>query len=675
MQLFRGTVRDNLTFFDASVADSHILDVVDTMGLSDWFAAMPEGLDTELQSGDGGLSAGEAQLLVFTRVFLKDPGLVILDEASSRLDPATETRIDRAVEHLLAERTGIIIAHRLTTVARADEIVILDDGRIAEHGVREASPRTRHRAFTACCRPACRSCRHETLAVGSAHYQLRAVVLCWQHGGDHHPLPRLPGTGTGQSRVLQFHHWRRTRPLRTVDDDSTHRCRWTRAHRWHDRHTGDECPLAYRIGALLQKNMLGHIFQLPGASALSGSAGESISRFRGDVDETRRFPLRVNDWIASIINGIISITIMMWIDPYITLICVLPILAVTGFVYVLRMRIAALRKAAREAAGHVTGYIGELFGAVQAVKVASAEVSMIEQFGILNRRRSQRALRDRLFDQLMESVFRNAVNISTAVIMILAAQKMRSGSFTVGDFSLFVYYLPGLAEMTWMFGSTFARFKQLGVSFDRMRMVMRGAADEDLVAHGPIYMNDDAPPVLQPPRLDEDWLERLEIRDLSFTHEDTGRGIEEISLSLERGSFTVVTGRIGSGKTTFLRALLGLLPKDGGEILWNGKSVDDPASFFVPPRSAYTPQVPWLYSAPLRDNLLMGLPEDGVDLHEAIRAAVLEEDLEALDEGLRTVVGPKGVRLSGGQMQRTAAARMFVRAPELLVFDDLSERS
>ena len=431
-------------------------------------------------------------------------------------------------------------------------------------------------------------------------------------------------------------------------------------------------PLSYRIGALLQKNILGHIFQLPGASALSGSAGESISRFRGDVDETRRFPLRVNDWIASIVNGVISIAIMMWIDPYITLICLVPILAVTGFVYVLRLRIATLRRAAREAAGTVTGYIGELFGAVQAVKVASAESSMIEQFGILNRQRSQAALRDRLFDQLMESVFRNAVNISTAVIMILAAQKMRSGSFTVGDFSLFVYYLPGLAEMTWMFGSTFARFKQLGVSFDRMRVVMRGAPDEDLVAHGPIYMNDDAPPVLQPPRRDEDRLERLEIRDLSFAHEDTGRGIEEISLSLERGSFTVVTGRIGSGKTTLLRALLGLLPKDRGEILWNGESVDDPASFFVPPRSAYTPQVPWLYSAPLRDNLLMGLPEDGVALHAAIRAAVLEEDLEALDEGLRTVVGPKGVRLSGGQMQRTAAARMFVRSPELLVFDDLS---
>jgi ATP-binding cassette subfamily B protein len=108
------------------------------MGLGSWFQALSEGLDTPLKSGDGGLSAGEAQLLVFTRVFLKDPGLVILDEASSRLDPATEARIERAVDHLLTGRTGILIAHRLTTVARADEIVILDNGRIAEHGERQS---------------------------------------------------------------------------------------------------------------------------------------------------------------------------------------------------------------------------------------------------------------------------------------------------------------------------------------------------------------------------------------------------------------------------------------------------------------------------------------------------------------------------------------------------------
>ena len=146
VQLFRGTVRDNLTFFDSSVPDDHILDVIDKMGLSDWFATLSDGLDTMLKSGGGGLSAGEAQLLVFTRVFLKDPGLVILDEASSRLDPATEARIEVAVDHLLERRTGIIIAHRLATVQRADDIFILDDGWIVESGERQvlaADPESR----------------------------------------------------------------------------------------------------------------------------------------------------------------------------------------------------------------------------------------------------------------------------------------------------------------------------------------------------------------------------------------------------------------------------------------------------------------------------------------------------------------------------------------------------
>ena len=137
-------------------------------------------------------------------------------------------------------------------------------------------------------------------------------------------------------------------------------------------------PLQYRIAALLQKNMLGRIFKLPGARALESSAGETISRFRGDVDEVRWFPLRLNDWIASIVNGVISIAVMMWINPYITMVSLVPIIAVMGIVYVMRMRIAAYRKAARETAGHVTGFIGELFGAVQAVKVSTSELSMID---------------------------------------------------------------------------------------------------------------------------------------------------------------------------------------------------------------------------------------------------------------------------------------------------------
>lgn len=134
VQIFRATVRENLSLFDDTVDDGTILSAIDQLGLSGWYGELPEGLDTLIQAG--GLSAGEAQLLAFGRVFLKDPGLVILDEPSSRLDPVTERRIDRAVHELLRGRTGIIIAHHLATVQRVDDIMILDNGRVAEFGQR-----------------------------------------------------------------------------------------------------------------------------------------------------------------------------------------------------------------------------------------------------------------------------------------------------------------------------------------------------------------------------------------------------------------------------------------------------------------------------------------------------------------------------------------------------------
>ncbi|MEO8972920.1 MAG: ABC transporter ATP-binding protein [Ktedonobacteraceae bacterium] len=147
VQLFHATVRDNLTFFDKSIPDEHILAVLDDLGLMTWYRSLPLGLDTELGSDGEGLSAGEAQLLAFTRVFLADPGLVILDEASSRLDPATEQLIERAVSKLLAGRTGIVIAHRLGTIQRADEVLILEHGYMLEHNDREALARDSESRF------------------------------------------------------------------------------------------------------------------------------------------------------------------------------------------------------------------------------------------------------------------------------------------------------------------------------------------------------------------------------------------------------------------------------------------------------------------------------------------------------------------------------------------------
>jgi ATP-binding cassette subfamily B protein len=138
VQLFNASIRDNLTFFDPTIPDADILNVIHQLGLAGWLESLEDGLDTILAAGGGDLSAGEAQLLALTRIFLKDPGLVILDEASSRLDPATEQLLEVAIGRLLRNRTGIIIAHRLATVERADEILILDRGEIMEHGTRTA---------------------------------------------------------------------------------------------------------------------------------------------------------------------------------------------------------------------------------------------------------------------------------------------------------------------------------------------------------------------------------------------------------------------------------------------------------------------------------------------------------------------------------------------------------
>lgn len=150
IQLFHATVRENLTFFDPASHDEHILPVIRELGLGKWYDALPHGLDTVLESGGGGLSAGEAQLLAFVRIFLQDPGLVILDEASARLDPATEEMLEDAVGRLVRDRTAIIIAHRLSTVQRTDRIMILEEGRIGEYGVRgvlAADPSSRFSAL------------------------------------------------------------------------------------------------------------------------------------------------------------------------------------------------------------------------------------------------------------------------------------------------------------------------------------------------------------------------------------------------------------------------------------------------------------------------------------------------------------------------------------------------
>jgi ATP-binding cassette subfamily B protein len=431
-------------------------------------------------------------------------------------------------------------------------------------------------------------------------------------------------------------------------------------------------PFFVHTMTLLRKNLLRHILRRPGAAALPDSPGEAISRFRGDVFEISLFALWLNDIQGLLLFGIVAVVAMFSINPSIAALSLAPFVVVAGISFAATNKIEMYRRASRKATGRVTGFIGEFFGAVQAVKVATAEENVIAHFDELNAERREVAIKDRVFNEVLHSIFRNAVNLGTGVVLILAGRSMSDGTFTVGDFALFAFFLEGISEMTTFVGLLLARYKQIGVSVERMARLMEGAPPEALVEMSPVYVEGDLPEVTYPTKTAADALETLDVRGLAYRYPGSEHGIEDIDLRIPRGGFTVVTGRIGSGKTTLLRVLLGLLPRDAGQVLWNGRPVEDLATHFVPPRCAYTAQVPRLFSDTLRNNLLMGLERDDESILRAVFKAVMDYDLSQFDHGLETMVGPKGVKLSGGQVQRTAAARMFVREPELLVFDDLS---
>jgi ATP-binding cassette, subfamily B, bacterial len=452
------------------------------------------------------------------------------------------------------------------------------------------------------------------------------------------------------------------------------------------------CTLYFQSCGVLRRNLLDWIVRKAGQRALGDSAGEAISRFRDDVEDVVRY---VENWVDGggiVLYVLISVAIMLSISPVLTLLALTPLLCIVAVAQFLSGRIRRYRRASREATGVVTGFIGEMFGAVLAVKVGRAETNVVKHFDVLNEKRRRAALKDTLFGELLRSINWNIVNVGTGVVLLTVNRAIHDGSFTVGDLALFVSYLPRTAEFVLWISDTVAQHRRAGVSLGRMQTLLKGAPPEQLIQGGPLHHSGALPEVPYVAKTLAHRLELLEVRGLSCLHPGSGRGVTGIDLDLPRGSFTVITGRVGAGKTTLLRALLGLVHADSGEVRWNGELIQHLDRFLIPPRCAYTPQTPRLFSEPLRDNVLMGLPfgaaasgppsnrpvagEAGphapVDLDRAIHLSVLERDLATLGDGLDTLVGPRGVRLSGGQMQRTAAARMFVRDPELLVFDDLS---
>lgn len=427
-----------------------------------------------------------------------------------------------------------------------------------------------------------------------------------------------------------------------------------------------DITVQYSAAGRIRQNLMRRVLSRPGAATRVTGSSEALSRFRDDVEDVVVYATAPVTLLGTLIFSALAVTVMLQINARLTTVVVLPLMLVVAAATIANRRIQRYRLASRESTAKITGFLGEVFQAAQSIKLAAAEGHVLRRFQVLNDQRRKVSVKDAFLTQVLNSIFNNSVDIGAGLVLLLAAGPITRGTFTIGDLALFEYYLFFISRLPLSIGSILVQHRQAAVAAGRLAEYGE-IGDARPLVNGPTA--DVSTGAAQPPS-SPDRLRRLELSGLTYRHPGTGRGIRDVSLTLEHGTLTVVTGRVAAGKTTLLRCLLGLLTADSGTVRWNGEAVTDPARFFVPPRCAYTPQVPHLCSEPVRDNILMGRPEDDADLAGAIRSAVLDSDVAAWDEGLDTIIGPRGMKLSGGQVQRVALARMFIRDADLCVADD-----
>jgi ATP-binding cassette subfamily B protein len=429
------------------------------------------------------------------------------------------------------------------------------------------------------------------------------------------------------------------------------------------------------VGAWVRANLLWSVLCAPGppSDRLPASPGEAIGRFRDDVEDLIWF---VDVWVdvaGGVVFTVAAVAVMATRNLLVTLVVIIPLVGVLLTTRWLSNLIRHNHQRMREQGSSVTDFIADLFAGVLTLKTAGAEDRALARFRERNARRRQAAMRAQLATDLMASVSSASVGISVGLVLLLGAVAMRQGSFTVGDLALFTSYAGALTGLPRWLGRMIARQRQAQVALHRLARLEPDRRVDQVLAPTPFPANAQPWALVSDPRpAAGPGFRSLDVSGLTARYAFGGAGVVAVDLFIPSGSLTVITGAVGSGKTTLIRALLGLIPIESGSIRWNGKPVHDPGTLLVPPRVAYAGQVPRLFSATLEENLRLGWPGSVDDLRRALGAAQFEGDLEALPLGFATVIGPRGSRLSGGQSQRAALARAVFRDTELLVLDDVS---
>ena len=459
--------------------------------------------------------------------------------------------------------------------------------------------------------------------------------------------------------------------------------------------------LRFHVANALRRGILEALLQRPPATA-QPSVGAALATARDDPPALAALVASAVDQVSIVIFSVVALLLMARVDPLITVVAVAPVAVVLVLSQLVRRRVDRLRTRSRAASADATGFMVNVLSAWQTIQLGGAQEATAGRLARLDKERARWAIRDQLLERSIRAAFAATSTIGSGLVLAVAADAMRTGDFSVGDFALFAYYLTFLGEFSAEFGGLLLQYRQAQVSWRRIGAlsgatprghwsgtarpfpVVRDRTGDAGVTHGGL-----APPAhrgvpasgLEP--LQELQLSNLRVSRHRFPASPAGRtshradptaSVEAVNLSLRAGELVAVTGRVGCGKTTLLKALLGLVPLESGAILWNDKGVLDPASWFRWPVCTYVPQEPHLFSVSIRENIRLQ-HSAGTDVQDsavdaALQAAVLTPDVAAMPNGGATVVGAAGTTLSGGQRQRLASARAFFHQAPLIVLDD-----
>jgi ABC-type multidrug transport system fused ATPase/permease subunit len=682
-EILAGTLAENITLF-ADLPRERVQAAIDELRLTDWVAGLPDGLDTVLGPSGSTLSAGEQQLVAFARLLVREVRVVILDEATARMDPVTEARVIAASSRLLAHRTGVLIAHRLTTTARADHVAVLDAGRIVQHGPRAELARTPgpfRRLLDA---------SDEVAAGSTSPSEVSAEVGVGTARRTAEPPPQpVVGAGPSLARGIWNALWIHPRWgmlsvalffAAVMSGAYGAITGWLWGHLVEQLQDGGR-PYPLLAGVVVSL-LVAPLFLAEAiaryprwwvavmlrtrAAVLLGQTrqhrlpptppGEVVARAM-DADRFARYGDRWVDFAIGlavvVVTGLLGWSLLA---GGLLLAVMATTAAVSAFGSPIAGRSAAEASAARARFGRS---LVSALDSVRSVKLAAATPHVHAHLRQVDSGRVDAAVREHRVQALLDGV---------PVVLVQAG--------VVAAWAAYVADIWGLATALLVSGAV-AGFDWFGRVAGSVITEAPGTRDWQSVTSGFAGGDDlmSLPPGLDlvtgaapaPPPGPVDQLHELELVGVSALHDDGTMGASDVDLVIRRGELVLVLGQIGAGKSSLLSALAGLVTYTG-ELRWNGVVVDDPQTFLRPSRIAHVAQVPRVLSGTFADNIRL---DHARDVGPAIADARLGRDVEDAG-GAEALVGHRGVRLSGGQVQRLALARALAAQPELLIADDVS---